>query len=123
MRRTKRVAPVPLRHATRDVTTIIISVSRAPAAATIPGKWKTAQPCEGPATANAAAKTRLVFTHRNGGRRALPVEARSLFCYFAVRYGGHSIAGVASFLGMTPPAAGYAVERGERVAREKGYAF
>ena len=59
----------------------------------------------------------------NGGRRALPVEARSLFCYFAVRYGGHSIAGVASFLGMTPPAAGYAVERGERVAREKGYAF
>jgi REP element-mobilizing transposase RayT len=59
----------------------------------------------------------------NGGRRSTPVEARSVFCYFAVRHGGHSMASVASFLNMTPPAVGYAVERGESIAREKGYAF
>ncbi len=59
----------------------------------------------------------------NGGRRSTLVKARSLFCYFAVRHGGHSMAGVASFLNMTPPAVGYAVERGERIAREEGHAF
>lgn len=59
----------------------------------------------------------------SGGRRLPLVEARSLFCYWAIRHGGHSMAGVASFLNMTPPAVGYAVERGERIAREKSYVF
>jgi putative transposase len=53
-------------------------------------------------------------------RRSRLVEARSLFCFFAVRQ-GYPAARVATFLSMTPPAVGYAVERGERVVHEKGY--
>jgi len=54
-------------------------------------------------------------------RRSLIVEARSLFCFRAVRHGGFSAATVATFLNMTPPGVGYAVERGEKIAREKGH--
>ena len=60
---------------------------------------------------------------RNGSRRSRLVEARSLFCFWAVRYGGFPAARVAAFLSMTPPAVGYAVERGDVVARDKGYAL
>jgi putative transposase len=59
----------------------------------------------------------------SGSRRSHLVEARSLFCFWAVRHGGYPAARVAAFLNMTPPAVGYAVERGERIAREKGYAL
>ena len=59
----------------------------------------------------------------NGSRRAHLVEARSLFCFWAVRRGGHPAAQVAAFLSMTPPAVGYAVERGEKIAHEKRYSL
>ena len=58
---------------------------------------------------------------RSKSRRAHLVEARSLFCFWAVRHGGFPAARVAAFLGMTPPAVGYAVERGEVIARDKHY--
>jgi putative transposase len=60
---------------------------------------------------------------RSGSRRSHLVEARSLFCFWAVRQGGFPMATVAAFLTMSPPGAGYAVERGEGIAREKGYAL
>lgn len=58
---------------------------------------------------------------RSRSRRSHLVEARSLFCFWAVRHGGYPAAHVAAFLSMTPPAVGYAVERGEIIARDKGY--
>ena len=58
---------------------------------------------------------------RSGSRRAHLVEARSLFCFRAVRHGGFPAARVAAFLNMTPPGVGYAVDRGERIAGEKGF--
>ena len=58
---------------------------------------------------------------RSKSRRSLTVEARSLFCFRAVRHNGFSAATVALFLNMTPPGVGYAVERGEEIAREKGH--
>ena len=60
---------------------------------------------------------------QSGSRRSNLVEARSIFCFFAVRHEGYPAARVAAFLNMTPPAVGYAVERGERIVREKGYAL
>ena len=56
-------------------------------------------------------------------RRSHLVEARSLFCFWAVRHGGFPVARVAAFLNMTPPGVGYAAERGERIAHNKGYAL
>jgi putative transposase len=56
-------------------------------------------------------------------RRSPVVEARSLFCFWAVRMGGFPAATVAVFLGMTPPGVGYAVDRGERIAHDNGYSL
>lgn len=47
------------------------------------------------------------------GRRREQVEARSLFCYWAVRELGYRITDLARRLGMTQPVVGYAVSRGE----------
>jgi hypothetical protein len=54
------------------------------------------------------------------GRRRDQVEARSLFCYLAVRELGYSITELARRLEMTQPAVGYAVNRGEQIATERG---
>jgi putative transposase len=54
-------------------------------------------------------------------RRTHLVEARSLFCYFAVRELGYAATAVASYLGLTQPGVGYAVDRGEAIAREKTF--
>lgn len=54
-------------------------------------------------------------------RRSHLVEARSLFCFRAVRHGGFPVARVAAFLNMTPTGVGYAAERGEAIAHKKGY--
>jgi hypothetical protein len=51
------------------------------------------------------------------------VEARSLFAFWAVREGRVPCAHVAAFLNITPPGVGYAIERGEVIARERGYVF
>jgi REP-associated tyrosine transposase len=56
------------------------------------------------------------------GSRKKPIsEARSLFCYWCVRELGESMTGMARLLGLTQPAVGYAVERGERLAKEEKY--
>jgi hypothetical protein len=56
-------------------------------------------------------------------RRSLLVEARSLFCFWAVRLGGFQATHVAAFLDMTPPGIGYAADRGEKIARDKGHSL
>ena len=56
---------------------------------------------------------------RSSSRRANRVEARSVFCFWAIQQ-GHPAARVAQFLTLTPPAVGYAKERGEKIVNEKG---
>lgn len=48
-------------------------------------------------------------------------DARGLYCYWAVRELGHSLSDLARQLRMTPAGVGYAVQRGEALAREHGY--
>ena len=48
-------------------------------------------------------------------------EARSLFCYWGVRELGESMTSMAKLLGLTQPAIGYAVDRGERLAKKERY--
>ena len=63
-------------------------------------------------------KPAQIYARGNQKRR---VEARSLFCYWAARELGMAITELAKRLELTPPAIGYAVSRGERIAREKHY--
>jgi len=54
------------------------------------------------------------------GSRKKPIsEARSLFCYWCVRELGESMTSMAKLLGLTQPAIGYSVERGERIAKKE----
>jgi putative transposase len=46
-------------------------------------------------------------------------EARSLFCYWCVRALGERMTDMAKLLGLTQPAIGYAVERGELLAKKE----
>jgi hypothetical protein len=55
------------------------------------------------------------------GRRKVQVEARDLLCYWAVRELGISCTDLAKQLGMTQPGVGYAVNRGEKIAKENKY--
>ena len=55
------------------------------------------------------------------GRQKQRVEARSLLCYWAARELGMAITKLAELLELTPPAVGYAVSRGEIIAKEKHY--
>jgi len=55
------------------------------------------------------------------GKQKLKVETRSLFCFWAVKELGMSLRELSRKLEMSPPAVGYSVERGEAIAREKGY--
>ncbi len=57
------------------------------------------------------------------GRRRDQVEARSLFCYWAVRELGYSVTDLARRLAMTQPAVGYAVSRGEQIANERNFSL
>ena len=54
------------------------------------------------------------------GRYAGVVEARSLFCYWAVRELGVSATELARRFGMTQPAVSISVKRGENLANAKG---
>jgi len=56
-----------------------------------------------------------------GSRREQRVQAKSLFCFWAVRELGVSLTDLARRLGMSPAGVGYAVQRGEVMARERGY--
>jgi REP element-mobilizing transposase RayT len=55
------------------------------------------------------------------GRRKVQVEARDLLCYWAVRELGISCTDLAKQLEMTQPGVGYAVSRGEKIAKEHKY--
>ena len=55
------------------------------------------------------------------GRQQRRVGARSLFCFWAVRELGNSLASLAVRLGMSPAGVVYAVQRGEAIAQENGY--
>ena len=55
------------------------------------------------------------------GRQKIRAEARSLFCYWAVRELGISGTSLARSLGMSQSGMVYAVNKGERVAKEKNY--
>jgi putative transposase len=54
----------------------------------------------------------------SGSRKKVISEARSLFCYWCVRELGESMTNMAKRLGLTQPAIGYAVERGEQLAKQ-----
>ena len=60
------------------------------------------------------------IVHMNGRYPRL-VEARSVFCYWAVRELGESATAIAQELHLTQPAVSIAVRRGERIVRERGY--
>jgi putative transposase len=57
------------------------------------------------------------------GRQRRLVEARSLFCFRAVRELGISLSALAARFSLSAVAIGYAVERGRRIVRERGYAL
>ena len=48
-------------------------------------------------------------------------KTRGLYCYWAVVDLGYSLAVLARLLGMTGQGVGYAVRRGERIAKETNY--
>ena len=55
------------------------------------------------------------------GRQRSQVKARSVLWYWAVREAGIPLRTMARRLGISSPAVGYAVERGEAIARENHY--
>lgn len=55
------------------------------------------------------------------GRNPRLVEARSVFCYWAVRELGSSATEISKELNLTQPAVSIAVKRGERIVKERGY--
>ena len=54
-------------------------------------------------------------------RQKIRAEARGLYCYWAVVELGYSLADLARLLGMTGQGVGYAVRRGERIAKATNY--
>ena len=57
------------------------------------------------------------------GREKVKARARGLFCYWAVRERGYGLTALARHLGITQPAVGYAIKRGEHIAKRNGYRF
>ncbi len=57
----------------------------------------------------------------SASREKIRAEARGLFCYWAVRELGYGLTDLAKRLGMTQPGVGYAVKRGEDIARKNNY--
>jgi hypothetical protein len=55
------------------------------------------------------------------GRQRERVNARSLFCYWAVRELGISLTDMGRRFGMSVPGVGYAVERGEAIVQSNNY--
>jgi len=55
------------------------------------------------------------------GKQPRKVEARGLFCFWAVSELGMSIRQVAKRLEMSPPGVGFSVERGKAIAGKNGY--
>lgn len=59
----------------------------------------------------------------SGSRKKTISEARSVFCYWGVRELGESMTSIAKRLGLTQPAVGYAVDRGEHISKERKIAL
>jgi REP-associated tyrosine transposase len=57
------------------------------------------------------------------GKQPLKVKARSLFCYWAVRELGFTMADLAPKLNISQPAVSMSAQRGERIASENGYSL
>lgn len=57
------------------------------------------------------------------GKQSIKVKARSLFCYWAVRELGFSMANLAPKLNITQPAVSMSTQRGEQIASENGYSL
>ncbi len=55
------------------------------------------------------------------GKQQKKLKARSLLCFWAVRELGMSLTDLARHLGISIPGIGYAVERGEAIARDNNY--
>jgi putative transposase len=55
------------------------------------------------------------------GKQKSKVAARSLLCFWAVRELGMSLTALAKCLGVSVPAVGYAVQRGEAIARDNNH--
>ena len=55
------------------------------------------------------------------GRQRSKVKARSLVCYWAARELGMSLSDLARAFGISIPGIGYAVARGEALARANDY--
>ena len=55
------------------------------------------------------------------GKQQRKVQARSLFCFWAVQELGISLTELAKHLGITVPGVGYAVVRGQALARDNNY--
>ena len=47
------------------------------------------------------------------------VQARSIFCYWAIRELGITAEALANRIGLTPPAIGISAKRGEQIVKEK----
>ena len=54
-------------------------------------------------------------------REKVKASARGLFCYWAVRELGYGLTELARHLGITQPAVGYAVKRGEHISKQNHY--
>ena len=55
------------------------------------------------------------------GKQRKRVKARSLFCHWAVNELGVSLTELARRIGISVPAIGYSVQRGEMIAKENGF--
>jgi hypothetical protein len=55
------------------------------------------------------------------GKQPVRVQARSLFCFWAVRELGYTMVDLALKLNISPPAVSISTQRGERIVAEKGY--
>lgn len=54
-------------------------------------------------------------------RQKLRVEARSVFCYWAVRELGAEGTRIAKRLNMSQPGVAYAVKKGEKIVKDNGF--
>ncbi|MBN1832114.1 MAG: transposase, partial [Deltaproteobacteria bacterium] len=57
----------------------------------------------------------------SGSREKVKSDARGLFCYWAARELGYGLTKLARLLHMTQPGVGYAVRRGEKLAKRNKY--
>lgn len=57
------------------------------------------------------------------GKQPVKVKARSLFCYWAVRELGFTMADLAPKLNISQPAVSMSAKRGEQIASENGYSL